>query len=335
MTEATDERRRVRGRRLTDRQAAIMELVAAGLENKEIGRRLGISEQAVKEHVSNLLRLLSAPNRAALADVAATMRLIGSAEVPREWLGLLFVRAPILIALLEGPEHRFVAVNDAYRRTSGGHAQVGLTFREAFPDFNVAGVVRLLDEAYATGEPRSASEFAARFRDAPGVRYGYITTLIEPLRRPDGTVGGLAFFGIDVSTEVQARMAARELSDERTAILEQLPSGVVTVQPDGRIATVNETGRRILGIGDEAVGLSAWDVFTLTDRDSGGELPLEERPLRRALRGERVPPTEYRGLVVATGQHVDLRISAAPLFGAKGEVRGAVAVFTPVVFPLP
>src|SRR5512132_349681 len=125
MTEATDERRRVRGRRLTDRQAAIMELVASGLENKEIGHRLGISEQAVKEHVSNLLRLLEAPNRAALADAAATMRVVGSADVPPEWLGRVFLHAPMLAALHEGPEHRFIAVNEAYRKAAGPRDLVG------------------------------------------------------------------------------------------------------------------------------------------------------------------------------------------------------------------
>jgi len=32
------ERRRVRGRRLTDKQALVLELVAEGLENREIAR---------------------------------------------------------------------------------------------------------------------------------------------------------------------------------------------------------------------------------------------------------------------------------------------------------
>src|SRR5713226_8693782 len=102
------ERRNTRGRRLTDRQTAVLELVATGLGNKEIGHELGISEQAVKEHVSNLLRLLAAPNRAALGDAAATLRMVGTTDVAPEWLGLLFLRAPLMIALLEGPEHRFI-----------------------------------------------------------------------------------------------------------------------------------------------------------------------------------------------------------------------------------
>src|SRR5260221_10714769 len=65
------------GRRLTDRQAAILELVAAGSENKEIAFELGISEQAVKEHVSRLLQRFAVSNRAALGGAAATMRFVG------------------------------------------------------------------------------------------------------------------------------------------------------------------------------------------------------------------------------------------------------------------
>jgi len=156
--------RRSHGRRLTDRQAAILELVATGLENKEIAHQLGISEQAVKEHVSNLLRALAAPNRAALGDAAATRRFVGTANVDPEWLSVLFVNAPVHIALFEGAEHRFVAVNETYRSSAGPRELLGRTFREAFPDLDESGIVRLLEEAFATGESRPAPELPA-----PGV----------------------------------------------------------------------------------------------------------------------------------------------------------------------
>jgi two-component system CheB/CheR fusion protein len=148
------------------------------------------------------------------------------------------------------------------------------------------------------------------------------------MRRADGTVGGVVFYGIDVTDEVLARNAAREISDEREAILDQLPSGVITVTIDGTIRTMNTTGRQILGVSDGLIGRSAWDTLTLVDT-KGDSLVPTDRPLKRALRGERVPATDYRGVVTATGQRVDLRISAAPLFDNAGKVRGAVAIFTP------
>jgi len=332
--ESARERRRTRGRRLTDRQTAVLELVASGLGNKEIAHELGISEQAVKEHVSNLLRLLAAPNRAALGDAAATLRVVGTTEVAPEWLGLLFLHAPLHVALLEGDAHRFIAVNDAYRRAAGPRELIGRTFREVFPDLNEAGVVRLIDEAYRTGEPQSAPAVPAHwYRESTDhTSLGYFSTMVQPMRHADGSVGGVAFFAIDVTDEVEARNAARDISDERQAILDQLPSGVVTVDAEGIVMGINATGREILGVGDEIVGRTAWETLTFVG-DGDAPLDAERRPLRRALNGARVDASDYRAKVAATGKPVDLRISAAPLFDARGKVRGAVAVFTLLTRP--
>ncbi len=324
------ERRRTPGRRLTDRQTAVLDLVSLGLENKEIGHQLGISEQAVKEHVSNLLRLLAAPNRAALADHAATLRILGSADVAPEWMSLLFMRAPMLAALHEGRDHRFVAVNDAYRAAAGPRELSGRTFREAFPDLDEGGILSYLDAAYTSGGAVSATDVPARWYRGEGgtLASGYLTVLVQPMRHADGTVGGVAQFAIDVTLEVEARAAAKRIADEQLAILEQLPSGVVTIDSAGVITTINTAGREILGVGD-IVGTTAWDTLNFTDA-GGTSRPADERPLRRALRGEHVRASDQRAVVIATGKIVTLRISASPLFDDARNVRGAVAVFTPL-----
>lgn len=48
---------------LTSRQMEILELVARGLSNKQIGRKLDLSENTVKVHVSAILRSLGLKNR--------------------------------------------------------------------------------------------------------------------------------------------------------------------------------------------------------------------------------------------------------------------------------
>ena len=53
---------------LTRRELEIAQLMADGLTNPEIARRLVISEGTVKTHVSNLLRKLHASNRAQAAS---------------------------------------------------------------------------------------------------------------------------------------------------------------------------------------------------------------------------------------------------------------------------
>jgi DNA-binding NarL/FixJ family response regulator len=61
-------RRGVRGsrtERLTARQAEIVNLIAGGATDKEIGAALGIRTATAQKHVANLLRRLGVANRAA------------------------------------------------------------------------------------------------------------------------------------------------------------------------------------------------------------------------------------------------------------------------------
>jgi two-component system, NarL family, response regulator DevR len=55
---------------LTDRELAVVEAVARGLSNKEIGRELWITEQTVKFHLGNIFRKLDVANRTEAARVA-------------------------------------------------------------------------------------------------------------------------------------------------------------------------------------------------------------------------------------------------------------------------
>lgn len=50
---------------LTDREREVLDLVAAGLDNETIARRLGLSPKTVRNHLANVLARLSLPDRSA------------------------------------------------------------------------------------------------------------------------------------------------------------------------------------------------------------------------------------------------------------------------------
>jgi DNA-binding NarL/FixJ family response regulator len=52
---------------LSAREREVAELVARGLSNRDIGRRLFISERTSETHVSHIMRKLDLPSRAAIA----------------------------------------------------------------------------------------------------------------------------------------------------------------------------------------------------------------------------------------------------------------------------
>jgi DNA-binding CsgD family transcriptional regulator len=55
---------------ITDRQADVLRLVAAGISNKEIAARLHLSPRTVEKHVENLLRTTAAQSRTQLVVLA-------------------------------------------------------------------------------------------------------------------------------------------------------------------------------------------------------------------------------------------------------------------------
>lgn len=70
---------------MTARQRRVVELIADGLENKEIAPRVGISEAGVRKHVEALFRHYGVVNRASLVraaikagDVEALIVLVGA-----------------------------------------------------------------------------------------------------------------------------------------------------------------------------------------------------------------------------------------------------------------
>ena len=60
----------VEGVALSEREAAVLEALARGLSNREIGRELWISEQTVKFHLRNLYRKLGVSSRTEAARYA-------------------------------------------------------------------------------------------------------------------------------------------------------------------------------------------------------------------------------------------------------------------------
>jgi DNA-binding CsgD family transcriptional regulator len=323
------ERRRSRGRRLTDRQAAILEFVSLGLENKEIGRRLGISEQAVKEHVSTLLRILAAPNRAALADAAARMRIVGTFDLDPDWMRFLFHDAPMHIAVVTGPEHRFVAANALYRASAGGREFIGRPYGEAFPDR--AESLAFLDRVYKSGE-RLTAEVARSFaRGRQGkIEEGFVSFVLQPLPGPDGTTVGIAIFSIDVTDHVRARQRLTEIESEHLAILDTLTAGVVVLDREGNLVKANTAAHELLSLPTPPVRLTpeVAAAYRLRDPSDDRTIAFEEIPTIRAMAGERCDAVVYRVFDPKLKHDRLLRVAARPLRNDAGEVRGSVTTFS-------
>jgi PAS domain S-box-containing protein len=168
----------------------------------------------------------------AVASVAAdvTMQVRARQEVDaarhaeahaREHLTRTFEQAPVPIAVVEGPEHRFTLANPSYRRFAAERVLEGRTVREAFPELEGQGIYEILDGVYTGGEPFVAEELRIVFRHRPeqDPAERVLTFNYQPLRDAAGAVYGIAVVVVDVTDQVHGREMAEAANRAKAEFL--------------------------------------------------------------------------------------------------------------------
>src|SRR3712207_4576585 len=99
-----------------------------------------------------------------------------AAEAAERRLQAAFAQAPAIVAVTEGPEHRYVLANRRAEQVAGRGPLVGRTYREVFPELEAQGFAALLDRVYETGEPFEATEVPVTLdRGAAGSEEGWFS----------------------------------------------------------------------------------------------------------------------------------------------------------------
>jgi PAS domain S-box-containing protein len=315
---------------LTGRESDVLARVQRGLENKTIAFELGMAEQSVKEYVSALLRKFGVSNRTALAGAASRLDVTGDREMDPSWLPQFFRGAEPQIAVVRGPDLRFEAVNETFRRAVGDRPVIGRTLREAFPELEGQDIVERCERVYATGEPAIEHERVTSWDRGNGIERRQVDLVMQPLRDEDGIVNGVMSFAIDVTDLAAARRSATLVREEFATVLDLVPSGVMIVDETGRIVTMNTAAQRIARMeidrGRPAPAQFA-EAYAIRDA-SGHRVNALDTPLSRALRGDAVVDAVHAFVGGDPPQDVRIRTTARPLRDPDGQIRGAIAVFT-------
>jgi len=158
--------------------------------------------------------------REAAADALAQANSQLTSEVAlrtqeRDRLRQLFEQAPSFMALLQGPEHRFAFVNEAYMQLVGHRDVVGLTVREALPELHGQGFYELLDNVFDSATPFVGSGLPARLQRAPAgpLEERFINLVYQPILGADGAVEGIFVEGYDVTHQHRAEAALQSLNE--------------------------------------------------------------------------------------------------------------------------
>jgi serine phosphatase RsbU (regulator of sigma subunit)/anti-sigma regulatory factor (Ser/Thr protein kinase)/ABC-type transporter Mla MlaB component len=180
----------------------------------------------------------------------------------------VFEDTPIMLVSMEGPDHRFVAANRAYREFLAVPDIVGMLVREVAPDMESQGVIPLMDRVYASGKAEGGLEWRLV---TPGRGEWFADFTIAPRHDAAGEVIGLFGYVVDTTTQVKARQAAQARADRAQERLEQARDLIVTLQQELLPAGVpvlpglDLAASYLLADADTAAGGDWFDTLPLPD----------------------------------------------------------------------
>ena len=180
----------------------------------------------------------------------------------------LLEQAPGFVAVLAGPDHRFLFTNAAYRRLLGGRALIGNTVAEAIPEVAEQGFVAILDEVYTSGEPYFGHREKVVFIDDAETtpRETYLEFIFQAIRNAEGAISGIFIQGHDVTEEVEAEDRQRLLINE---LNHRVKNTLAVVQGLAQQSFGNDEGGRFAGFSGRLAALaSAHNLLTASTWES-------------------------------------------------------------------
>jgi PAS domain S-box-containing protein len=256
----------------------------------------------------------------------------------------VFRQAPAFMCVFNGPDHVFELENERYLQLVGGRSNIGVPLRVALPELAGQGFIELLDGVYRSGEPVFGTDVPVMLQRQPGaaLERRFVDQVYMPLRDPAGQVTGILVHGIDVTDRKLAEQELYESRERFQKIVSQAATGVVQMDPEGRITLVNQkycdmvqrTEAELLGTSvldvtaPESVPVTLEAVRMLAGGESG--IVMDKEYLRRdgsvmpatssvnALRG---PNGEFQGLVAIVVDTTESKRAAEKLRASEERYR--------------
>jgi PAS domain S-box-containing protein len=235
-------------------------------------RRLHIASEVTWNQNTTKLSVTGLPrNVKKPTDIETERWLRAQLEFARNQLRDLFGEAPAAMALLSGPDHRFVLANRAYFKMAGRRRNeiIGKLVRDALPEFVAQGFLDLLDRVYQTGEAFVASACEANLVRGGKKQTLYVDFTYYPMRNLAGVIEGILFQGIDVTDRVLACTQLEKRVSDRTIELKRAEGNLRALNQELMLAQDQERRRLALELHDSVGQLVAalqWKLVSAQER---------------------------------------------------------------------
>ncbi|WP_066800019.1 hybrid sensor histidine kinase/response regulator [Sphingomonas soli] len=205
--------------------------------------------------------------------VETTEKVLADRQLRDERIRLeqMYAQAPNFMALLEGPEHRYVMANPAYTRVVGGRDVIGKTVAEALPEAVAQGYLAMLDQVYSSGKALvlTGARFDLGQPEDGSVPERFVDFVYQPIIDGSGMVTGIFVNGVDATERVQARNAINASEAEFRAFAQAMPNHVWTSAPTGMLDWFNDRVVEYCGRSAEELRGVGWAATVHPDDRDG------------------------------------------------------------------
>ncbi|RYY93281.1 MAG: hypothetical protein EOO11_19990 [Chitinophagaceae bacterium] len=136
----------------------------------------------------------------------------------------LFLQAPAMIMILEGPDLRCTFTNPLFSKLYEGKQLLGRTPREVAPELEGQGYFEMLDSVYASGVSVNGYEFpgVADWNGEGRDTTKYFNMVYAPYK-VGGETAGVMIFGFEVTEQVLMRQRAEREQERIRQMVDALP----------------------------------------------------------------------------------------------------------------
>ena len=310
----------IKSNRSTANIPVILLTARAGEESRIEGWGVGADDYLVKPFSS---KELSA--RVASQIQTQRIRLDAQNEIRN-----VFRQSPFGILVMEGRNFVVTLVNNKMIDLLGRpeHELIGQSIYELYPEVESQGIMRLLDEVYATGRPYVASEFPLTYKRHGKMQSGWFDFVYEPKRDLNGTIIGVISSASEVTDKVVTKRKIAEREQELRDVLLNSPN--IFLKLKGRelvIDFINEPLLRSWRRTGEIMGKPLLDVLP----------EFTDQPIIKLIQGVFTTGKPYVGfeertLIIKDGKPHEVFYNCVyqPMIGDDGQVTAVTVMATDI-----
>ena len=165
----------------------------------------------------------------------------------------VFIQFPAPLCLHQGPELVYEFVNQPYQELFGNRELRGKPLREALPELETQGLVRIVEQVYETGIPFQATGFPAQIEKNGRFEARFFDFVVQPIRNEAHTIEGVIAFGYEVTERKKAEETLKNSEERFRALIEQSADAIQMVTPEGEILYTSDSIKQVLGYTPEEI----------------------------------------------------------------------------------